>query len=354
MIVYTAPLFFRGADALDIGQGTTDAAGIVLAPTFGETLSQYAARLFGLSQARGRVFSGLLALDTITLTCTCLDAETCHRTTLAWALISRGAIAGGERPRETVPFICGVRLCDRIIDTGQALCAEHWCMLPFDLQRELLATYTENQRYTGLCSPRWMRAMDQAVCVIGEVENGIPDVYGNALRKQDNAWHDAMNPPGKADLPTGMRTRDRFAFKANGETVATYEFATTATEQDEKQDARETAAQSGPSVPAPPGPKPRPKAPAKPRKRGGWQFSGGKLHHPPLVHEVRGQLRGVRRRQCAVDQHALALEPRQEERVVRSPPEVANLIRHQAAVVVVEGAGVGGHVVDRQVRFVRR
>lgn len=296
VIVYTAPIFFLGADVVDIALGTTDAAGIVLAPMFGETLTQYAARLFGLSQTRGRVISGLLALDSITLTCMCLDAETCHRTTLARALISRGAIAGGERPRETVPFTCNVRLCDRTIDTGQALCAEHWCALPFDLQRELLATYTENQRYTGLCSPRWMRAMDQAVCVIGEVENGIPDVYGDALRKQDKAWHDAMNPPGKVALPTGMRTRDRFTFKANGETVATYEFATTATEQDERQDARETAAQSGPSVPAPSGPKPRPKTPAKPRKRGGWQFSEGKLDHPPLVHEVCCQLRCMRGR----------------------------------------------------------
>ncbi len=299
MIVYTAPTFFRSDDVIDIGLGTTDSAGIALGPTFGETSAAYGARLFGLSSKRGRVMAGLLALDACTITCGALVAEGSYRTALAAALVTRGATLGGERPRVTLPFDCAWRGCDRLIDTGQALCAEHWCALPFDVQRGLLATYTENQRTTGLCTPAWMRWMDLAFEILDVCENGMPDYLAEARRAGDKAFHEGLNPNVK---------QTRFSAEEQEAMWAAWDEAINAKERLNAW--MKAPAQSGTPpvvactftapVPAPPPkPKPGPRPPppprmgqhdllsadeigprvesAKPRrKRGGWQFTDGK------------------------------------------------------------------------------
>ncbi len=273
MIVYTASLFYAQNDAVDVALGTADPIGRVLAPSFGESLAQYHMRLFGLSQARGRAMSTLLERDVVTLVCTCLGANDCHRTTLALALLARGAMMGGERPRDVVPFDCGVRACVRRVDAGQALCAEHWCMLPFDLQRSLLESYTENQRYTGLCTPTWMRVMGDAMRCIAHQEGddavlaidpktGLPGYLARVREEQDKAWRAPKLKRGQ--LPTQ-------AFYD-----AMWEAALGARDADPYVPEKRAGAAHA-SVAACVFTTPPPKPAAKPRaKRGGWQFSDGK------------------------------------------------------------------------------
>ncbi len=291
MIVTTAPLFYSGPGRVDIAPLTPDPIGRAVGPAFGETLGGYAARLFALNRERGRVFSGLLALDRVVVVCSCLDATTCHRTTLAAALVRLGAEGGTERPRiPLAAFACAVKFCGAIVDTGHALCSSHWCRLPFDLQRQLHDTYTEGQRYTGLQSRAGMAAMGDALALIAESAEGLPaylalDASGEpgylaeTRRAQDKAWRTEMAPRGK-----------------RGPDLDSYADMWRAAVGD-RWDAPEPEAPKAPELPAlvvqPPrdlaaivaaAPPPAPRAPAKvaaktaPKpnaKRGGWKFSEG-------------------------------------------------------------------------------
>lgn len=167
MKVWTSTLLYAGPDRIDVGPGSTQRSSQPFLYRLGETLAAYEDRMCLLSNEEWL----RLAHDEITLCCSCADPASCHRTTLA-ALFHEALAAHlmGERVLPEVSVRCGVLFCGKNVTDVQALCPEHWNMLPPDLQRDLVRHYTPNQRANGTHSLAWSKAMGGALGLIRQRE----------------------------------------------------------------------------------------------------------------------------------------------------------------------------------------
>lgn len=169
MKVWTSTLLYHGSDRIDVGYMSGQRVAQPFLPHFGETKDAYEDRMCILSNEEWfRVVR-----DEITLCCYCTDPATCHRTTLA-ALFHEVFCAElmGERSLRILPVRCGVLFCGRGVTDTQALCPEHWNVLPFDLQRDLVRHYTPNQRTDGTQNGAWSNAMGKALAIIASNGSG--------------------------------------------------------------------------------------------------------------------------------------------------------------------------------------
>lgn len=148
-----------------MGYGSGESLPARVVPLFGEPQAEYRERILATAQG---TLKRLLSLESMVLCCFCRDASLCHRTTLALVLSSLGATFAGEKTLPLLPVRCMIRSCGSAITETQGLCPDHWHMVPFDVQRALVASYSPQQRHDGLFSRPWFAAMGLALRAIAE------------------------------------------------------------------------------------------------------------------------------------------------------------------------------------------
>lgn len=211
MIVTTGTLLTPpGRYRVDMGYGSEEKPPAKVIPRFGEPLAEYRERILATAQG---TLKRILELSEVVLVCACRDASLCHRTTLAGVLSSLGATFVGERVLPLVAARCSVRFCGASLTETQALCPQHWHMLPPDLQRLLVATYLPTQRHDGLFTKAWFAAMGQAMrCIAEATEEPEPptDEWSHAwghIVPLTREGRDALWPKTNEDAPIPTEPR---------------------------------------------------------------------------------------------------------------------------------------------------
>ena len=115
LLVRTCRVYYRGPDRLDVTRMSAKAEGIAFAPSWGILrpaldarrdgrldeawpgyLADYMSEMRRSFREQRAAWDALLARETVTLVCYCVQADRCHRTLLAGILAKLGATYEGE------------------------------------------------------------------------------------------------------------------------------------------------------------------------------------------------------------------------------------------------------------------